>query len=89
MFSYELCKISKNTFFTEHLLTTASDAIQLSFTIFPHKTIFYFLVHHVLFPAKNFFFIVDDVFEKSNERIFSFGNCKVNEKKISVEVFNI
>ena len=26
-------------------------------------------------------FIIDDVFEKSNERIFSFGNCKANEKK--------
>ena len=31
-------------------------------------------------------FIIDDVFEKSNERIFSFGNCKANEKKISRSV---
>ena len=31
MFSSEFCKISKNTFFTEHLRTTASE-IRLNFT---------------------------------------------------------
>ena len=28
MFSYEFCEISKNTFFTEHLWTTASNVWQ-------------------------------------------------------------
>ena len=28
MFSWEFCDISKNSFFTEHLRTTASDAFQ-------------------------------------------------------------
>ena len=56
LFSCEFCEISKNTFLTEHLWTTASDIIQLSFAIFPHKTIWYFLVRHILFPAKSFLF---------------------------------
>ena len=42
-------------------------------------SLFYFLL-------KTFSFIIDDVFEKSKERIFSFGNCKVNEKKINRSV---
>ena len=66
---------------------TNGEIIQLSFTIFLNKTIFYSLVQHVSLPANNVCF--HDVFVKSNERIFSFGNCKVNEKKKkSAEVFN-
>ena len=88
VFSCEFCKISKNAFFTEHLWKTASDIIQLSLAIFPHKTISYFLVQHVLFSAKNIFFIIDDVFEKSNEWIVSFETAKLTKRKLA-EVFNI
>ena len=57
--------------------------IQLSFTMFLNK-IFYFLVRHMLhFLPETFAVNINDAFEKSNEPIFSFGNCKVNEKKFS------
>ena len=66
--------------------------IQLFLTIFStftQKTIFYFLVHHVLFPAKNvcFYYYVYDVFEKSNE-YFRSATAKLT-KRISAEAFNI
>ena len=65
--------------------------IQLFLTIFStftQKTIFYFLVQHVFFPAKNvcFYYYVLDVFEKSNE-YFSSATAKFNEKKISRSVW--
>ena len=52
--------------------------IQLPFTIFFNKTVFYFLVQHMLhFLLETF---------PLNERTFSYGNCKVNEKKTSLSV---
>ena len=44
VFSCAFCEISKNTFFYGTPLVAASDMIQLSFTIFLNKTVFYFLV---------------------------------------------
>ena len=44
VFSCVICEISKNTFFYGTPLVAASDMIQLSFTIFLNKTVFYFLV---------------------------------------------
>ena len=44
VFSCVFCEISKNTFFYGTPLVAASDMIQLSFTIFLNKTVFYFLV---------------------------------------------
>ena len=56
--------------------------IQLSFTMFLNKIIFYFPVRHTFhFLPETFALNIDAVFEKSNERIFSYGNCKFNEKK--------
>ena len=53
--------------------------IQLSFTMFLNKIIFYFLVQHIShFLPETFALNIIDVFEKSNERIFSYGNCKFN-----------
>ena len=45
-----------------------------------------FLCGMFYFLLKTFDFILIDVFEKSNERIFSFENCQFNEKKISRSV---
>ena len=63
------------------------DIIQLSFTIFLNKTVFYFLVQRMFhFLLETFSFIINDVFDKSNERTFLYRNCKVNEKKLSRSV---
>ena len=39
LFSYELCKIFKNTFFTEHILESASGNSQSSFFSFPYSLV--------------------------------------------------
>ena len=57
--------------------------IKLSFAIFLKEIIFYFLVQHMShFLLQTFAFIINDGFEISNERIFSYGNCKVKEEII-------
>ena len=61
--------------------------IQLSLTMFPHKIMFYFLVKHVLFPARTFSFIINDVFENRNDNIRS-ETTELTKRK-SAEVFNI
>ena len=62
--------------------------IQLSFTMFLNKIICCFLVWHMLhFLPETFALNINDAFEKSNERIFSYGNCKFNKKNLA-EVFN-
>ena len=38
VFSYEFCEISKNTFFTEHLWTTASKYVYMKVYFIPGKT---------------------------------------------------
>ena len=59
--------------------------IQLSFTIFLNKIIFYFLVQHMRhFLLETFAFINNDVFEKSNE--FSTETAKLTKNKISRSV---
>ena len=64
--------------------------IQLSFTIFLNKTIFYFLEKHMFhYLVEALAFIINDVFEKSNERTFSCVNWKVNEKKIQQKCLRI
>ena len=66
--------------------------IQPSLTIFSiftqskAKQFSIFLCSMFYFQLKTFAFIINDVFEKSNEQIFSFRNCKINEKKISRSV---
>ena len=53
MFSCEFCEISKNTFFTEHLLATASNRIRVSIR-------FYFSLlysHSIFFPNCFYLFI--------------------------------
>ena len=63
------------------------DIIQLSCTIFLNETVFYFLVQHMFhFLLESFAFIINDVFDKSNEQTFSYRHCKVNEKKFSQSV---
>ena len=58
------------------------DIIQLSFTIFFNKAIFFFFVQQMFhFLLEIFAFIINDLFDKSNERTFSYGNCKIDEKK--------
>ena len=57
--------------------------------MFLNKIIFYFLVRHMFyFLPETFALNIMTLFEKSNEQIFSYGNCKLRKKKL-VEVLNI
>ena len=59
------------------------DIIQRSFTIFLNKAIFYFLVQRMFhFLVETFAFIINDIFDKSNEQTLLHRNCKANEKEI-------
>ena len=49
MFSSEFCKISKNIFFTEHLLATAFELINFAVTVSMVFFVIYFVIRLTLF----------------------------------------